>query len=224
MQNPQRDIRRGLQELLWEANFLGEPRRAWCPSNYQQTRVYPYPLGAESARPNPKMGAPDPENPLFLRFSVLRGGLRPRSQTMVSEGARPWGRGRSGDCEISFSLKPYRAPRPTESDKPRFQTETNVKTPKCSTIFESKRYIPKANPFPKKSNLKFPPKNLKCFSDNLWRLFGFQNFVWGMCNFSWKLRLWNPKKLIGAISGVMITRKKSLKMKWGNVILEVRMV
>ena len=51
----------------------------------QQTRVYPYPLGAGSARPNPKMGAPHPENPLFLGFSVLRGvrdhGLG-RSQTM----------------------------------------------------------------------------------------------------------------------------------------------
>ena len=46
------------------------------------------------------MGAPDPENPLFLGFSVLRGGLRPWSQTMVSEGARPWGRGRSGDCSL----------------------------------------------------------------------------------------------------------------------------
>ena len=66
----------------------------------QQKRVYPYPLGAGSARPNPKMGAPDPENPLFLGFAVLRGGLRPWSQTMVSEGARPWGRGRSGDCEL----------------------------------------------------------------------------------------------------------------------------
>ena len=68
----------------------------------QQTRVYPYPLGAGSARPNPKMGAPDPENPLFLGFSVLRGGLRPWSQTMVSEGAGPWGRGRSGDCQSWF--------------------------------------------------------------------------------------------------------------------------
>ena len=67
----------------------------------QQTRVYPYPLGARSARPNPKMGVPDPENPLFLGFSVLRGGLRPWSQTMVSEGARPWARGRSGDCQKS---------------------------------------------------------------------------------------------------------------------------
>ena len=65
----------------------------------QQTRVYPYPLGAGSARPNPKIRAPDPDNPLFLGFSVLRGGLRPWSQTMVSEGARPWGRGRSGDCD-----------------------------------------------------------------------------------------------------------------------------
>ena len=65
----------------------------------QQTRVYPYPLGAGSARPNPKMGAPDTENPLFLGFSVLRGRWRPWSETMVSEGARPWGRGRCGDCE-----------------------------------------------------------------------------------------------------------------------------
>ena len=68
-------------------------------SSFSETRVYPYPLGAGSARPNPKMGAPDPEKPLFLGFSVLRGGLRPWSQTMVSEGARPWGRGRSGDCD-----------------------------------------------------------------------------------------------------------------------------
>ena len=45
----------------------------------QQTRVYPYPLGAGSARPNPKMGAPDPENPFFLGFSVLREGV----ETMV---------------------------------------------------------------------------------------------------------------------------------------------
>ena len=40
---------------------------------FQQTRVYPYSLGAVSARPNPKKGAPHPENPLFLGFSVLRG-------------------------------------------------------------------------------------------------------------------------------------------------------
>ena len=69
----------------------------------QQTRVYPYPLGAGSARPNPKMGAPDPENPLFLGFSVLRGGI----ETMVSEGARPWGTGRSGDCQKHNSGRIY---------------------------------------------------------------------------------------------------------------------
>ena len=32
------------------------------------------------------MGASDPENPLFLGFSVLRPGQRPWSETMVSEG------------------------------------------------------------------------------------------------------------------------------------------
>ena len=62
--------------------------------------IYPYPLGAGSARPNRKMGAPDPENPLSLGFSVLGGGSRPWSQAMVSEGARPWGRGRSGDFQF----------------------------------------------------------------------------------------------------------------------------
>ena len=46
----------------------------------QQTRVYPYPWARGFARPKPKLGARDPENPLFLGFSVLRGGLRPRSQ------------------------------------------------------------------------------------------------------------------------------------------------
>ena len=57
----------------------------------QQTRVYPHPLGAGSARPNPKMGAGDPENPLFLGFSVLRGGFRPWSQTMVPERGQTMG-------------------------------------------------------------------------------------------------------------------------------------
>ena len=50
----------------------------------QQNRVYPHHLGAGSARPNPKMGASYPEKPLFLGFSVLRGGLRPC--------LRPWSR------------------------------------------------------------------------------------------------------------------------------------
>ena len=40
----------------------------------------PLPLGRGVCETNPKMGAPDPENPLFLGFSVLRGGLRPWSR------------------------------------------------------------------------------------------------------------------------------------------------
>ena len=56
----------------------------------------PYPLGAGSARPGQKKGAPNTENPSSIGFTVLGGGLRPWSQTMASEWARPWGRGRSG--------------------------------------------------------------------------------------------------------------------------------
>ena len=67
----------------------------------QQTRVYPYPLGAGSARPNPKMGAPDPENPLFLGFSVLRGGFR-------DHGLRPWSR-KGPDHRVG--VDPERKPR-----------------------------------------------------------------------------------------------------------------
>ena len=46
-----------------------------------------------------KNGRSRPRKPFISRASVLRGGLRPWYETMVSEGARPWGRGRSGDCE-----------------------------------------------------------------------------------------------------------------------------
>ena len=98
--------------VLWQSSLLVEGA---CPffstvlgmflAFYQQTRVYPYPLGAGSARPNPKVGSPDPENPLFLGFPVLRGGLRPWSQTMVSEGARPRGWGRSGDSHFTSPTK-----------------------------------------------------------------------------------------------------------------------
>ena len=89
----------------WQLNELA------VDPEHQQTRVYPHPLGAGSARPNPKMGAPDPENPLFLGFSVLRGGLRPWSQTMVSKGARPWGRGRSGDFQSNHHVLSVRTSR-----------------------------------------------------------------------------------------------------------------
>ena len=88
--------------LCAECWFGSPPRKSLCISKQGST---PTPLGAGSARPNPKMGAPDPESPLFLGFSVLRVGLRPWSETMVSEGARPWGRGRSGDCQCKSDLQ-----------------------------------------------------------------------------------------------------------------------
>ena len=80
-------------------------KSTFCTPLFSKKGSTPTPLGAGSARPNPKMGAPDRENPLFLGVSALRGGSRPWSQTMVSEGARPWGRGRSGDCDLWRSLE-----------------------------------------------------------------------------------------------------------------------
>ena len=50
-----------------------------CDLKPHQTGVYPHPLGAGSARPNPKKGTPDTENPSCIGFTVLRGGLRPWS-------------------------------------------------------------------------------------------------------------------------------------------------
>ena len=67
----------------------------------QQTGLPP-PLGAGSARPNQKKGAPDTKNPSCIGFTVLGGGLRPWSQTMVSKGARPWGRCRSVFAKEKF--------------------------------------------------------------------------------------------------------------------------
>ena len=55
----------------------------------------PLPLEHRVCETKSKKGAPGTENPSCIGFTVLRGGLRPWSQTMVSEGARPWGRGRS---------------------------------------------------------------------------------------------------------------------------------
>ena len=46
----------------------------------QHTRVYPYPFGRGACQTKSKNGRSDLENPLFLGFSVLRGGLRPWSR------------------------------------------------------------------------------------------------------------------------------------------------
>ena len=56
---------------------------------------------------------------------------------------------------------------------PKIRQKQNVKIPKISRIFRSKRYIPKVDLISTKVNLKFPKVNLKCL------LLGFQNFVWG---------------------------------------------
>ena len=53
--------------------FLKFAEEQFMQLQFQHKGLYPYPLGAGSASPYPKMGAPDPENPLFLGFSVLRG-------------------------------------------------------------------------------------------------------------------------------------------------------
>ena len=78
----------------------GSPTLGLSLCIHQQTRVYPYPLVAGSARPNPKMGAPEHRKPFISRvFCAQRG-----SETMVSDHGlgrgQTMGRGRSGDCRI----------------------------------------------------------------------------------------------------------------------------
>ena len=69
---------------------LRKSNSAEISKNMSANKGLPLPLGRGVCETKSKKGAPDPENPLFLGFSVLRGGLRPWSQTMVvSEGARP---------------------------------------------------------------------------------------------------------------------------------------
>ena len=60
----------------------------------QQTGIHPT-LWAQGLRDQIQKRALQTENPSCIGFAVLGGGLRPWSQTMASEGARPWGRGRS---------------------------------------------------------------------------------------------------------------------------------
>ena len=78
--------------------FFSGPK---CPPR-SANRGLPLLLGAGSARPNPKKGALETENPLFIGFTALRGGCGPWSRTMVSEGARAWGRGRSEFADIIY--------------------------------------------------------------------------------------------------------------------------
>ena len=63
-----------------------------------KTGVYPYPIACEVCETKSKNGRSRHRNPLFLRVFCAQRGV----ETMVSEGARPWGRDRSGDCKKSF--------------------------------------------------------------------------------------------------------------------------
>ena len=67
------EIKKESHSALSSLNIKKTTRKVSEKPLTQKTRVYPYPLGAGSARPNPKMGAPDPENPLFLGFLCSEG-------------------------------------------------------------------------------------------------------------------------------------------------------
>ena len=76
---------------------------------------------------------------------MLRGGLRPWSQTMVSEGARPWGRGRSGDCELPFP--PITPEKGALSPKFPFPCDVPQRNGDCLTESILKRCVPKTLAF-----------------------------------------------------------------------------
>ena len=63
---------------------------------YQQTRGLPLPLGRGVCKTKSKNGRSRPRKPFISRVFCAQRGIK----TMVSEGARPWGRGRSGDSEL----------------------------------------------------------------------------------------------------------------------------
>ena len=74
-------------------------------------RMVPPPLGPGVCETKSKKGrSRHTQNASFTGFTILGGGLRPWSQTMISEGARPWGRGRArvlrsvrmGFCQNGF--------------------------------------------------------------------------------------------------------------------------
>ena len=66
---------------------------------FSKKKGLPLPLGRGVCETKSKNGRSRPRKPFFSRVFCSQWGI----ETMVSEGARPWGRGRSGDCEESFS-------------------------------------------------------------------------------------------------------------------------
>ena len=70
--------------------FLGYER--FCSAK----RGLPLPLGRGVCETKSKNGRSRPPKPFISRVFCAQRGI----ETMVPEGARPWGRGRSGDCDL----------------------------------------------------------------------------------------------------------------------------
>ena len=82
-------------------------------TRFQQTGVYPLPLGRGVCKTKSKQGRARDRKPFMHRvYSAQR-----RIETMVSEGARPWGRGRFEFADSSKRAqnqsKPYSRPTQT---------------------------------------------------------------------------------------------------------------
>ena len=82
---------------------------------FSANKGLPLPLGRRVCETKSKNGCSRPRKPFVSRVFCAQSGI----ETMVSEGARPWGRGRSGDCDFrslpscSFSVfSPFFGPKP----------------------------------------------------------------------------------------------------------------
>ena len=67
-------------------------------SELSANKGLPLPLGRGVCKTKSKKWAPQTQKTLHFQGFLCSEGF----ETMVSEGARPWGGGRSGDCEINF--------------------------------------------------------------------------------------------------------------------------
>ena len=98
-----------------------------------------YPLGAGSARPNPKKGAPDTESPSCIGLTVLRGGI----ETMVSD--HGLGRGQTlGQGRSEFAKLPGSQALRAQ----RFRRAYVPPRPKLSTASLASRWLNWAPPLP----------------------------------------------------------------------------
>ena len=71
------------------------------PPFYSATKGFSLPLGRGVCETKSKTGRSRPRKPFISWVCCAQRGI----ETMVSEGARPWGRGRSGDCDLYTPLR-----------------------------------------------------------------------------------------------------------------------